>query len=184
MRTDATLYIKTNLSMIEVLQRYGFELDRKGTCLCPFHGEKTPSFKAYDGNRGFYCFGCGESGDVISFVQKYFNLSFAETLRKIDTDFHFGLFGNVNRREAEKSAKQAFLQRKEAKKKEAIKNNVDKAYWEGFDEWKRLSENKQKFAPKTPDAPLHPLFLEAVQKIAHQEYMLDCAEKKRRKYDY
>ncbi len=52
-------------------------------CLCPFHGEKTPSFNI-DDFRGIYkCFGCGEAGDVLQFVQKYHKLSFKESLEYI-----------------------------------------------------------------------------------------------------
>ncbi|MGB7962713.1 MAG: CHC2 zinc finger domain-containing protein, partial [Propionicimonas sp.] len=48
--------------------------------LCPFHDEKTPSFRVTP-SRGFYhCFGCGEGGDVISFVQKITNVSFVEAV--------------------------------------------------------------------------------------------------------
>ncbi len=51
--------------------------------LCPFHDERTPSFHVTP-SRGFYhCFGCGEGGDVISFVQKISNLSFAEAVQQL-----------------------------------------------------------------------------------------------------
>lgn len=51
--------------------------------LCPFHHEKSPSFFVND-TLGFYkCFGCGESGDVISFVQKYDSLTFREALEML-----------------------------------------------------------------------------------------------------
>ena len=49
--------IKSRVSMPEMMWRYGFELDRSGFCKCPLHDEKTGSFMAYSGNRGFYCFG-------------------------------------------------------------------------------------------------------------------------------
>ncbi|MEO6083995.1 MAG: CHC2 zinc finger domain-containing protein, partial [Umezawaea sp.] len=50
------------------------------TGLCPFHDEKTPSFNVNPA-RGFYhCFGCGEGGDVIAFVQKINNVSFTEAV--------------------------------------------------------------------------------------------------------
>ncbi len=49
--------------------------------LCPFHGEKTPSFHVHP-DRGFFkCFGCGAGGDVIAFVQKLENLPFPEAVR-------------------------------------------------------------------------------------------------------
>jgi DNA primase len=51
--------------------------------LCPFHGEKTPSFKVYEDSRHFHCFGCGASGDVINFYMKYYNLDFMETAMRL-----------------------------------------------------------------------------------------------------
>src|SRR5690606_6514982 len=50
---------------------------------CPFHKEKTPSFHVVP-SRGFYkCFGCGESGDVYTFLMKYAGLGFQEAVRKV-----------------------------------------------------------------------------------------------------
>lgn len=51
--------------------------------LCPFHSEKTPSFTVSPERRIFHCFGCHESGDLISFVQKVDNLSFVESIVSI-----------------------------------------------------------------------------------------------------
>ena len=49
--------------------------------LCPFHHEKTPSFQISPQKQIWHCFGCGEGGDVISFVQKYENLDFKEAVK-------------------------------------------------------------------------------------------------------
>lgn len=49
--------------------------------LCPFHGEKTPSFNVSSEKQFFKCFGCGEAGNVISFIMKYKNLSYIEAIR-------------------------------------------------------------------------------------------------------
>jgi DNA primase len=51
--------------------------------LCPFHAEKTPSFSVHATRQFFHCFGCGESGDVFTFVQKAENISFPEAVRLI-----------------------------------------------------------------------------------------------------
>jgi DNA primase len=49
--------------------------------LCPFHAEKTPSFSVHATRQFYHCFGCGESGDVFTFVQKVENISFPEAVR-------------------------------------------------------------------------------------------------------
>lgn len=49
--------------------------------LCPFHGEKTPSFTVYPENNSFYCFGCGAGGDIITFVKKVEHLDYIDAVR-------------------------------------------------------------------------------------------------------
>lgn len=66
--------IATVIGRTVKLTRSGRE--RKGCC--PFHGEKTPSFYVYDDH--FHCFGCGEHGDVITFVMKTTGASFMEAV--------------------------------------------------------------------------------------------------------
>ena len=51
--------------------------------LCPFHGEKTPSFAVHATRQFYHCFGCGVSGDVFSFVQKIESITFPEAVRLV-----------------------------------------------------------------------------------------------------
>jgi DNA primase len=51
--------------------------------LCPFHAEKTPSFSVHATRQFYHCFGCGESGDVFTFIQKVENITFPEAVRLI-----------------------------------------------------------------------------------------------------
>ena len=51
--------------------------------LCPFHDERSPSFHVTPSRGMWYCFGCGEGGDVINFVQRMDHLTFAETIEKL-----------------------------------------------------------------------------------------------------
>lgn len=62
------------------------KLQRSGSnykAVCPFHGEKTPSFFVNDQLQRYRCFGCGESGDVLEFLQKYDGMSFGEALKEL-----------------------------------------------------------------------------------------------------
>ncbi len=49
--------------------------------LCPFHGEKTPSFNLYPETESFYCFGCGAGGDVITFIKRIENLDYIDAVK-------------------------------------------------------------------------------------------------------
>jgi len=69
--------------IVDVIGSY-VSLNHRGrlyTALCPFHNEKTPSFTVFPETSSFYCFGCHEGGDVISFVEKYENLEYIEAVR-------------------------------------------------------------------------------------------------------
>ncbi len=82
MAQDNVGEIKSRLNIVEVISKY-VSLKKQGNKyigLCPFHSERTPSFNV-DPQKQFYkCFGCGESGDIFSFIQKKENLSFGEAL--------------------------------------------------------------------------------------------------------
>lgn len=73
MRNDITEIVSSYVS----LKRRG----RNMVGLCPFHGEKTPSFNIYTENGSFYCFGCGVGGDVISFIMKIENLDYVDAVK-------------------------------------------------------------------------------------------------------
>lgn len=78
--------IKARTDLADLIGSYGIQLRRAGAdykACCPFHHEKTPSFVIHP-NQGYYhCFGCGEKGNVFSFVMKQEGLSFGEAARKL-----------------------------------------------------------------------------------------------------
>lgn len=177
--------IKSRLTMPEMMLRYGFELNRAGFCKCPFHPERSASFKAYAGDRGYYCYGCHAHGSVIDFVMQYFSISFGDAIKKINEDFSLGMpIGEkLDRRKQLEMQKQAFLRKREMNARKAKQEELEKACWTAFDEWKRLDDNKRNYAPKSPTEPLHPLFVEALKNIAGAAYNLSCAEIARYEYE-
>jgi hypothetical protein len=70
-------------NILSVVRQEGFDPRQKGNSFwlaCPFHQEKQPSFKISTEKNSFHCFGCGEHGDAISFVQKLHGLTFRQAL--------------------------------------------------------------------------------------------------------
>lgn len=67
--------IKATYSMRNIVERYGFHLNRAGFISCPFHtGDRSPSLKIYQ--KDFHCHACGANGDIFTFVQKMDNCDF------------------------------------------------------------------------------------------------------------
>ena len=78
--------VKYGVSCREAAERYGVEVNHYGMALCPFHNDRHPSLYVADDH--YYCFACGEHGDVIDFVGKLFQLSPYDAARKLMADFH------------------------------------------------------------------------------------------------
>jgi DNA primase len=75
--------IKQRINIVEVVQEY-MPLKKAGASwkgLCPFHSEKTPSFIVTEDRMRYHCFGCGEGGDVFTFLQKLEGYEFPEALK-------------------------------------------------------------------------------------------------------
>lgn len=69
--------IKQTYSMTDIAERYGLSPNRSGFIKCPFHkGDNTASLKIY--KDSFYCFGCGENGDIFKFVMLMDGISFKD----------------------------------------------------------------------------------------------------------
>lgn len=87
---EAIEELKNQIDIVDVIGR-SVELKRAGANykgLCPFHNEKTPSFIVSPQKQIFTCFGgCGASGDVVSFVEKYYNLDFNEAVQKLADEY-------------------------------------------------------------------------------------------------
>jgi len=81
-------FLQELLSRVDIVDVVGrhVELKRGGANfmgLCPFHGEKSPSFSVAPAKQFYYCFGCGASGDAIRFLTEHLGLSFVEAVRDL-----------------------------------------------------------------------------------------------------
>ena len=107
-RQDITATIKEQTDIVKIIGEH-VELKRSGVRylgLCPFHGEKTPSFSVHGTQQFYYCFGCAESGDVFSFLMKYHNYDFPQALKYLADRLNIELpKKNISRQEKEKEQK-------------------------------------------------------------------------------
>jgi len=84
-RDAITAQVKEQADIVQIIGEC-VDLKRAGARFlgrCPFHGEKTPSFSVHPGQQFYHCFGCGESGDVFSFMMKYHNMDFPTALKTL-----------------------------------------------------------------------------------------------------
>ena len=85
--------IREKNDIVDVISRY-VSLTRKGRNyfgLCPFHGEKTPSFSVNATDQFYHCFGCGAGGNVFTFLQNMENISFVEAVQQLADQVHIKL---------------------------------------------------------------------------------------------
>ena len=128
---------------------------------CPFHDDKNPSMKV---DQRFHCFGCGEDGDVIDFTAKLFNLSPKEAAEKLAQDF--GLIYD-----SQAPPRRRYVRQKTEVQK--FREDRDHAFRVLADYFHLLRKWEAGYTPKTPEEPMHPRFLEAVQQKDYIGYLLD-----------
>lgn len=166
--------IKEHVSMQDAIALYAPNpAPRHNRIPCPVHGGKNYNMSFTD--ELYHCHKCGAGGDVIRFLQHVFGLSFIGALDKLNTDFNCGavLDRRPTLREQRDAQKRHSAIMADRKQKEADRKAYEDLYWDLWGEWIRLDKNRMEYAPKSPDDELHPLFVEALQKIHYQEYLIN-----------
>ena len=154
--------VKQSVTVREAAERYGIEVKRGGMACCPFHDDKNPSMKLNE--EYFYCFGCGATGDVIDLTARLYNLSPKEAAEKLAQDFGLSYDSQAPPR------RRYVRQKTEAQK---FQENRDHAFRVLADYFHLLRKWEAGYTPKTPEEPMHPRFLEAVQQKDYIGYLLD-----------
>ena len=170
--------IKSRLTARDVFEFYGFTVNRGGFCLSPFSGEKTPSCKVYDGQRGWHDFSSNNGGDIIDFVRSYFGLPFPAACEKLNVDFQLGLpIGKQHsRQEWIEAQRKAAEQRRRSEERKKRAESLQKAYDDALTEWVKLDTIKRECAPESPETPFSTSFAYAMRNIDGAAYRLAEAE--------
>lgn len=160
--------VKYSVSCREAVERYGVEVNHYGMSLCPFHNDRRPSLYVADDH--YHCFACGEHGDVIDFVSKLFQLSLYDAAQKLAADFH--LTPDKPPNTAALHAKRIQTEAQQLRENERLCFSVLSDYAHVLRSW------KVRYAPQSPDEPVHARFVEVCHKLNETEYYLDilCAE--------
>ena len=167
--------VKRQLNIRQVVEFYGYKVNRNGQFICAFHNDHKPS--ASIKNNYFNCFVCGAGGDLITFTAKLHGLSNIDACKKLDQDFNLGLsqqpVSHIDRLKAdrEKVKRQSELKRQQ-EEEELIRHigNVLADYhrylWQGLH--------------------LYPYdnirHIRALQELTQATYYLDCYDENPREY--
>ena len=165
--------VKESVTTKQAAVYYGMNVNQNDMVCCPFHNDRHPSMKIAE---RYYCFGCGEKGDVINFVAKLHNLSQYEAAKKLALDF--GLQIEQNTYQNKKQTKQ--VKTKTIRNKYQVQKDFEK--WEqrcqkilsDYSSW--LTFWKEFYAPKAPNDMIYEEFLEAVNNIEKIKWYQDILE--------
>lgn len=159
--------VKENVNLREAAELYGIDVNRYGKALCSFHNDRHPSLYVADDH--YYCFACGEHGDVIDFVSKLFRLSLYDAAQQVAADFH--LTPDKPPSAAALHAKRVQTEAQQLRENERLCFSVLSDYASVLRDW------KVRYAPKSPADPIHLRFVETCHELDRTEYYLDilCA---------
>ena len=150
-------HIKQSVTTRQAAESYGIPVDSHGMAVCPFHNDRRPSMKV---DETFYCFGCGATGDVITFTSRLFGISPASAARKLAMDFGISL---------DEESEYPVLPKSQAQKDFEdwchFASETLRRYNLLLFEWKFL-------APNEPGEDFHFLFVEALQHSVRVKYLL------------
>ena len=175
--------LKASVNFFELLDFYGIKIDRGHRMPCIFHNGKDNNLGFKD--HYFHCFVCGESGDIIKFVQAYFGIDFKEAVEKINRDFNVGL--PIGERMSMRD-KYRIIEAKEKRERDKLEREKQYQLLLGdldlsIKKWEQMNEQFEKYKPAESVEALHPLFVEALQMREYWSYRIGVAESRLREWN-
>ena len=178
--------VKEAVSCRDAASFYGINVGGSGLCRCPFHNDNTPSMKV---DIRYYCFGCGEKGDVIDFVGKLYGLRPYDAAKKLADDFSIIGYDNYsnstdinNNRglspgslKIRKADPRIIQHNNEYQIKRALDLYIRDALFSLHQYCEKLRSFKQDYAPASIDEldSCNPLFEEALMNLDKVDWMID-----------
>ena len=155
--------VKASINAQEAAQAYGIDVNHHGMALCPFHNDRHPSLYVSDDH--YYCFACGEHGDVIDLIAKLFDLRLYDAARKLASDFHLA---------PDKPLPEAIRRKNEHKTRAQQLRENEQLCFPVLNEYRRLLQDwKKRYAPQAPEDVPDERFVEACHRLPWAEYQLD-----------
>ena len=150
-------HIKQSITTRQAAENFGIQVNSQGMAVCPFHDDHNPSMKV---DETFYCFGCGATGDVITFTARLLGISNASAARQLARDFGIS---------AEEPSKYPVIPKSQTQKDFEnwchFASETLRQYNQLLFEWKFL-------APGAPGEDFHFSFVEALQNSARVKHLL------------
>ena len=153
--------VKHSVTTRQAAEYYQLRVNRAGFIACPFHDDRTPSMKV---DARFHCFGCGADGDVIDFAARLHGLDVKPAAEKLAADFHIPY---------ERTGRKPKPVRPVRNEAQLYRQLEERCFRVLSDYLNLLRQWEADYAPQPEDETWHPLFVEALQKKAHIEYLLD-----------
>ena len=150
--------IKTAVTARQAAESFGLAVDKHGMALCPFHNDHHPSLNL---DKRYYCFACGESGDVIDFTARFFGISLQSAAIKLARDFGID----------PRPPTQLNIPMPDAEQFRESEPPCILLLTQDLQQYRRW---KREFAPDTPEEPWDDRFVESCRNLSHTEYLLDC----------
>ena len=169
--------VKKHVTVRAAMEQAGIVFNRNNMCKCPFHQDKTASMKVKPNDKKYYCFGCGEKGDAIDFVSKFYGLSPLDAAMKICHDFGLDYKPErpykVHRSSGNKSNRR--IRAKPVKSPEQLfMESCEHCYRVLCDYLHLLEQWKTEYAPRADnEQDRHSLFVDACQKTEYVNFLLD-----------
>lgn len=156
--------VKNRIDIHTASEHFGLTV-RNGMCSCPAHTDRTPSMKLYSDH--FHCFSCEEHGDVIKLTQLILGCSPIDAARRLAADFDIVIHSDVKPAYRTYHSAAPHVSRINYKEKEERAYRLLSAYC------RYLEDCRTRYAPRTPQDAIHPLFVLSLHQLELYRYYRD-----------